>query len=508
MLRAVLLLAGFCNVVTANECTDSCREECEERYGALRGNMVESLVRALIADCESNCEKMCAIRGDGPGEQRDDADLFLTCHDTRYGCCTNGVTGDTSDVAKNDSAGSNCPCTADCDKWTEDMIQGSTVLGDATACYYAIFSGAACDEEGNAGEGGVYRISEHWYASHSGGPFSNKNCGAVIQNWMSKSAGHRGYQPYLAKKQNLHDKALYIGEYKCAVSKDVDVETVGGVFDGVTENAASLDPAAAMMACFGGCSSGQTSGSDMPCVARCVQEVQEAQEAFLQQQQQQQQQQPQQIPGLQVAPANAAAAAAVAAALAARDGIVSPINDDRSVGDCAVPRFNCDCESCCETEFWCIDKCEEGDYTAAAIATCQSNCVLAGVLCLQEKASVADLNLGTGTSISDMWGMSSDGTRGPGLWWSENSNLVWVVVACSIGLCCCIGMMGLASKMKPLLRCSALRTSTCSSRERMLMECTSPTTLVWDLARGRSSLPHHPSATPGYRLFIADMTRA
>ena len=76
------------------------------------------------------------------------------------------------------------------------------------------------------GQGGVYRISENWYANHAGGPFASKNCGTVISGWFGKSGSHKGYEANLAAGEDLGANAVYVGSYVCPKAPPTTVTTV------------------------------------------------------------------------------------------------------------------------------------------------------------------------------------------------------------------------------------------------------------------------------------------
>merc|ERR1711998_807011 len=60
-------------------------------------------------------------------------------------------------------------------QYTVQQVAAMTVAGDASQCYYAIFSGKVCESPGS-----VYRIDSDWYKLHGGGSFGEKNCGTVV----------------------------------------------------------------------------------------------------------------------------------------------------------------------------------------------------------------------------------------------------------------------------------------------------------------------------------------
>lgn len=102
--------------------------------------------------------------------------------------------------------------------WTAGSL-ASASSNNARRCYVAF-----CSEAGGY-EGQVYKISEDWYYSHSGGAFGDKHggkgsCGRVISDWFGKSSAHRQYQRALNAGNDLQAGstvyATYEGQFTCA----------------------------------------------------------------------------------------------------------------------------------------------------------------------------------------------------------------------------------------------------------------------------------------------------
>lgn len=100
--------------------------------------------------------------------------------------------------------------------WTADSLAAAS-SNNARRCYVAFCTGGS--------EGQVYKISEDWYTSHSGGGFGDKHggrgsCGRVINDWFGKSGAHGQYRRALDAGRDLQAGstvyATYEGAFTCA----------------------------------------------------------------------------------------------------------------------------------------------------------------------------------------------------------------------------------------------------------------------------------------------------
>jgi hypothetical protein len=90
--------------------------------------------------------------------------------------------------------------------------------GDAATCYIALLDGP-CDANPN---GGVYKISEAWYANHYGGANAiQSKCGKHVESWSLKNGGHAEYLDALASKSDLGDRATFVGAFVCPGSVSI-----------------------------------------------------------------------------------------------------------------------------------------------------------------------------------------------------------------------------------------------------------------------------------------------
>lgn len=64
--------------------------------------------------------------------------------------------------------------------------------------------------------GGLYMITDYWYANHYGGPLADKNvCGTVVSDWENKG-GHANYITEVENGQDITDFAIFItSEFDC-----------------------------------------------------------------------------------------------------------------------------------------------------------------------------------------------------------------------------------------------------------------------------------------------------
>jgi dopamine beta-monooxygenase len=106
--------------------------------------------------------------------------------------------------------------------WTLLKLEDTTVEGDPSQCYVALFAGAECGTDG-----GVYLISADWYVNHFGGNFGTKGfCGKVHYNWLQSNPSHAKWADALASDLNLTQpatdpsgklRATYVDELACGL---------------------------------------------------------------------------------------------------------------------------------------------------------------------------------------------------------------------------------------------------------------------------------------------------
>ena len=87
----------------------------------------------------------------------------------------------------------------------------------------ALFSGTC------GTDGGVYLISEAWWAGHSGGAIIQERCGLSVDNWLAKGS-HGGYAAALAAKADMSSYATYVADFQCPLPPTIAPTRIGQTF--------------------------------------------------------------------------------------------------------------------------------------------------------------------------------------------------------------------------------------------------------------------------------------